>query len=349
MSSSAVAETPATESAPVESQVEVNDSFDSEGAEPTDFSVEIPDAPGAEVESPAATATPEAPAAEEFDATTLERAGRLGFSAEEAKAYGSKADLEGHLDRTQLVLDQQAAAWARAQLESGQSDDARGGAPSGEQSQQAQQQAAQTALDKFKVELDPSEYDEAQLKAINGINDHYHAIAEKQSAENKQLLGHLEVLAKEVLSLKQTHTGQTKAEDPAQLTRDVDTFAASLGDEFKDIYGVGDKTPPQGSLSFIARAKLAEEMGLLAFAEGKANRPRSSNQELLQRALRVLHPDKIKTAARKEVAAAVQKRSKQAISRPSGHNGKKITGDGEAVSFAAQFLRDNAVDDDDDF
>lgn len=322
---------------PQETSVEETDEF------PTDFSVEIPDPPGAETAATTeASSEQEATAADEFDATTLENASRLGLSAEVAKSFGSKEALQQALDATQLALDTQAAAWARAQLSQEAADDAQGGAPS---QQQDQQQAAQAALEKLKIDLDPAEWDEQQIATFNKLNDHYHSIAEKHAAENKQLRDDLAVVARELVALRQSPaqlTGQ-QAEDPVQLTRDIDTFVANLGEEYRDIYGTGDKTPDPRSLHFAARAKLAEEMAYLRIADDQANRPKASNAELAQRALRLLHPDKIQTAARKEIAAKLEQRAKHNIARPSGHNGKAPSGDSKATSFVTQFLRDNAI------
>jgi hypothetical protein len=350
---SALAESP-TQETPVDSPAveEVQDAqFDEDSDVITDFSVEIPDSPGAET-APTEVAkvepAQEASEAEEFDAAILSHAERLGFSAEDAQAYGSRDNLQ----RALSALDRQASAWARAQFanQGEQFDDAP--QPQAQQVPPAAQPTAQqqaAALEKFKVELDPNEWDEQQIKTFNGLNDHYHGVAEKHDATLQEYRQHIVLLASELVALKngaQQVTGQSQAEDSASLTRDVDTFVATLGEEYTEVYGKGDyKALTPQSPQYAARQKLAEEMEVLKYVDAQFNRPKASSSDLLQRALLVLHPDKIKSAVRNQVAADLKKRSKQAIRRPSGHNGKAPSPEAGAINFASQFLRDKAIPD----
>jgi hypothetical protein len=96
------------------------------------------------------------------------------------------------------------------------------------------------------------------------------------------------------------------------------------------------------SPEYSARIALVEEMRALRLADETLNRPKSSTTELQQRALRVLHGDKLKASVRKELLSKAGERNGQAIARTTGRNTKPTTPEEKAKQGIREWLIDNA-------
>ena len=264
--------------------------------------------PSTEPAEPAQPAKPEQPEADEFDAELLAEAGKYGFSADESRSFGSRQNLETAL----AAQDRQLAALGRGELNALTESDEVNGQVRQQQPQQSPSDAARP-FDKFKLELDPAEYDEPQIKALNGLNDHYDNIARKQDEYLRQ---QAEVIASLDDQLNQI-TGHFRAEASTRNERDLDTFFTSLGDGFGDLFGKGEmRLLNQGGNEAKNRNALVEEMSALRIADAKLNRPTSTTSQLAQRALRSLHGDRLKTLARKDIEDKLAQRRSQTIEQP---------------------------------
>lgn len=284
----------------------------------------------------------------EFDAEILERAGRYGFSDEEARAFGSPENLQSAM----TTLDRQLSALGREELGRQSDHEPQPLQPQPPQSPQASQPQAPdpnstptTLPEKLKLELDPNEYDEGLIKTVNSINDHYDGIIRQQEQ-------HLKMAAEAIMALHQQineTTGQTQAEEYARFHQEMDAFFTGLGDEFRDVFGKGEmRTLSPNSPESTARNALVEEMHALRIADARLNRPQSSWKELQQRALHTLHGDKIKSIARREINEKIKNRRGKAISRPAGRQTKSSDPITNAVKFVEEFSKQHRIYERDD-
>jgi hypothetical protein len=301
----------------------------------------VADSPAAREEAAAAKPAESQPAepAEDgdgFDDDLLSYAEFHGFTADEARDFGSPELLQKML----IKLDKQAADWGRKQLAAQEpQQDRQPAAQSNANAQNGQQQSNQqpSTFEKFKLTLDANSFDEEAIKALNGINDHYDSAFRKQQEQ-------LQALAQFVIDQHQGQqqiTGQQTAEANARMEQELDTFFGGLGDEFSDIFG---KEPLQkltaNDPKVTARNRLLEEMNVLRFAyQNTAGKKVPTDSDLRRRALAALYPEKLTTAARKEVADKVAQRRTQAVARPGGHRAKPMTGEEKAMQRERDFAQ----------
>jgi hypothetical protein len=307
------------------SEEEPSDSSESAEADPTPDTEAEPEAEPAESE-------PAEPAG--IDSELLARAEVYGLSADDAKAHGTPESLR----LTMLAMDRQAAAWGEKQLGLGEqqpppADTARQEPPPKEQPP-TKEQAAESLVEKFKLEINPDEWDADVAKALNGVNDHYYSLVNKQQSELKELRD----------ALVNTHdyvqfiTSQSQQAEAAQVEQELDTFFDSLGDEFGEVYGKGpirqlSESAPQRA----KRIEFVQKMRALEYADANTpNRRPMARKEMLGRVQAFLHPDILKQTARKEIESKVKARSQQSLERPSGKNGKAATRRERAIAYAEE-------------
>lgn len=331
-----------------------------DGIEPESPVEEIPDVgePSETVEEP--TETDAAATAEEegeFPADLIESAVLAGFSKDEARAFGSPE----LLTRALTAYDRQLSALGRQILES-QKAPAEEVAPAAPAKPEAPKPAEQTAVEaavaefeKLKLELSPDEYDAGTINTLNGINDHYDKLVRQIASDHQQKFTKLqettdalrEVLLEQREQFQQI-TGRTQAEDSARFEQEMDSFFAGLGDEFKATFGKGAmRSIKADSPERAARLKLVEEMSALQLADAQLNRPRSTPQQLRERALRSLHGDTLKTSARQEILKKADERKTQSLARPAGRQMKARTGKASATRYVEEVLRKRGADYDD--
>lgn len=184
--------------------------------------------------------------------------------------------------------------------------------------------------EKFKLELDPDVYDEEQIKVFTSLQD-------KLNSQDEIIKAMAQLVISSQRGVEQI-TGQTQAEAESRYESLADGFFANLGDGFRDLFGV----TPMRSLAMnsplrTSRNEVVEEAHVLKAVDLQKGRKALTDEQYLQRALRTLHTDKLKTIARKEVLTDVDQRRKQAIHRPSGHNSSQLTARQRAEKFIADW------------
>ncbi len=117
---------------------------------------------------------------------------------------------------------------------------------------------------------------------------------------------------------------------------------ATLGDEFADTLGKGDlEAIGSDSEHFKNRCKVIDEMNAIATGYTQTGKKVPSQKKLFERAVNSVFGDKVKSNVRKEVAAQLEKRSSQIISRPTSKKGKdNLSPDQRATSVVKEKLRE---------
>lgn len=305
--------------------------------ESIESTMDVPEASEPETEAPA---EPDQPS---WDDTLLDLAERYDIDRERAKAYGSPEMLR----RAMVDIDRSAARWGRTHLESQQPAQQEQQAPPPQTQQQFPAQQAQQQdnrykqVEKYAGKLDPDAWDQGAQEYLNGLNDHYHQVA----AQHEQVLNALAEQFHYLRGQMSDVTGQQQAEGHAKDWRDVDTFVAKLGDEFKEVYG---STPSHrlaaDSPLLEQRRRLGAEMLALEAAYGG----RFSREELLERANTMLHSDKIQTKARKELQDKLKARQQTQIHRTAGGQPKTKSGRERAIEKVAAMMGQSSYEADDE-
>lgn len=305
-----------------------------------------------------------APAADDpFTADIIAEASNYGISAEDARAFGSVAAL----NRAFAALDRQAAAAARGKTADTtttvKQPDATAAAPAAQSTQPAQASAAPPAaqpataqapaatsdaaagkgpFEKFKVDLNPEQFDEETISFVNKLNDHYDNVVRQQHAELQSLkseLSNLTGIATDFRNQKQ-----------AQFTEQMDSVFAGLDDVFADELGKGAlHTLTADSPQLKNRVNLVSEMLALEQADAFRGRKPGTVQTLAQRALRSLYPDKHEQITKKQILSKVEERRSQAVHRPSGRKGKPSSPEQAATDFVNTFYRERGLDQEEAF
>lgn len=282
------------------------------------------DEPGKQAEAPEGeqAAGEEAP---EWDDSILKTAEQYGFTADEAKAYGSRDAFE----RTLVALDRQASKFGRERLQVEAQQEQAAGPPRDEygrfvkreeqQPTSQQQQQAANEYKKYELGISETEWDPETVKVLQGLNDHYDQVSRQQQERLELTERVLSMIGERFVQ----DTGKSQADDSMKLTTEMDAFFGGLGDEFKDTFGKEAVNKLLASSPQVAaRNQLVEEMMVLKYADAQSNRPAQSYPELAQRALRSLHFDKFQATARKQITEQLKQRQGQQIARVSGQNGK---------------------------
>lgn len=273
-----------------------------ETAEPTEST---------EATEPKETAEPNAD-----DALVSEAVERLGISAEAAKALGDNlVDVLASFDRATSGIFRESIK----------------GEPEPEPvAKTPAPEPTPPKVEKFKLELDPDLYDEDQIKVFNTLQD-------KLNSQDEIIKAMAQLVISSQQGVEQI-TGQTQAEAESRYESLADGFFANLGDGFQDLFGAA----PMRSLATnsplrTSRNEVVEEAHVLKAVDMQKGRKPLTDEQYLQRALRTLHTDKLKSIARKEVLTDVDNRRKQAIHRPSSHNSSQLTARQRAEKFIADW------------
>lgn len=287
--------------------------------------------------SPSKASPAVAVAGSDIDDDAIEIASRYGFDADEAKLFGSRKNLE----ITLAALDRRAAKSVRDQMAANKpAEDPATDAGATTDSSLANPNDAneKDGFEKFNVNLDPELFDEETINVVSGLNDHYDSVARAQHQELQALRQQLSAIA-----------GNQQAEQAKRFSQDMDAFFTGLGEGFREQYGSGGiATIPANSPARIARQRFVEEMSALQIADQRLGRS-STLSELQERAKRVLHGAEIEQQARKGIAAEVDKRRHQSISRPTSRTTRPLNGEQRAGAFANKFYADRGADKDDSY
>jgi len=272
-----------------------------------------------------------------FSSDLLEMAKSAGYDEARAKGFGTPDNLEQFL----AELDKQAAAFGRSKLEqpsengqatNGQSTN--GQDTNGKPPEQTSQQLGQ--YEKFKIDLDPDEYDEKTVETLNKMNDHYDSVIRQHDQLTRLTAEALMEIASDV----QKQTGQSKAEDTAHVEQDMDSFFEGLGEPYADLFGKGaTRSLPSHSPSYQNRVNLYEEMRALEVADAYQHRQSGSRKQYQQRALNSLFWDQVQSTARKQISNTVKQRRGQAIARPASRPKKPLNPDDAALANISEKMR----------
>lgn len=345
---------PAAEPEPeVAAAAEEQDEVEGDDLDDDELDDDLQDELDADDDAPAG----EEAAADEFDDAILARAAQYQFSPEEARATGSRENLAQVL----RAIDARESKAIRAMLDARQpAADPNAQAAAAEPAKPAEAAAAPAPAEAAahpaafeKLKLDLTGFDPETVKLVDTINDHYHAQHERANGELVQLREAVKTLAGTLEGVRHEHTqitGRTKAEEQARAERDTDSFLDGLGDEFTPLYGkgrLGDIKP--GSDEHKNRIEFFRETLVQRLADDAAGR-HSTESELRERAVAVLHRDLVSTTARKKIAAQLEARRGQALARPTGRQAVNPTGRERAKARERSLAREHGDDaDDDDF
>jgi hypothetical protein len=201
--------------------------------------------------------------------------------------------------------------------------------------------AASKRFEKFKLDIDTSEWDEDAVKVISGLNDHYAAMLDKLDQELQQRDERYSTLEQTF----QQQQSRLQQEQFAQEERAIESWFGSLNPEYADTFGQGALTAlAPDSEAVKARLELVADADALAELDAKMGRPVQDWNARLTRALLSRFPDKTKEITRKEIAQQVQQRRKQNIARPSSRNGKALTGTDKAIERNRNYWKSRGVD-----
>lgn len=314
-----------------------------------------PDAePAAVASEPAADESAESPNTESADAAppsgglddeTRQWAEAVGLTAEEIGAFQQPEQLRtvlAYLDRKSLAearaYDEYLAEQARLLSEGQQAQQTQAVAPPAV----AAQAAGPLAFEKFKVEVDPNEFDEQSLKLINGINDHYHGAYDKLSQALAAEQAGRQALAQQIEQLTALASDLTQwrqAEVDRRFNAEVDQFFESLEPAYHGEYGAGSgMNLSENSKELGTRRALVQEAMLLQRLERERGQRDSGLHANLKRALLIRHADKHKEQARQEVAQEVGRRKAQAVARPTQRQSTALNPEAKAKETIRKFL-----------
>jgi hypothetical protein len=219
---------------------------------------------------------------EEVDESLLERAEQAGMSREKAGEFGSKEDLERAVELLENVKSEKEKSPDELEAE-----------------KKAKEEAEAKAKDDeapYECKLDPDEYDEGLIKAVNELGTEF---------------------KKRIVALEAGQSKHAKAVDSDRVTRHTDWLDSQINrlkdDDLKKVYGEGDIDDlEEGSEQFKARAALDTKITKIAAGLRKANKTVPSRNKLFGMAIEALHKGKTKKADAKTKAAA-EERKKQSL------------------------------------
>lgn len=298
-----------------------------ESVDSTEADTEVDDQPEPEAApestEPAAEVSPLIKEATEF----------YGMSQEEAEALGDNLEL------FMAKMDQQASQLMRERAGAEKSEAEP--APKAEPAPQPKATASDIAkLDKFELKVDRDIHDESTLgvfdtfaKETNDTRERFNDLRE-QLKEQKEIIAALGQLAVANHSGLENITKRASEDTNLSITQGLDDFFAGLGPEYADIYGKAPMshlkdTDPKA----VSRNELYAQAAVLEDVRKQKGLPVGTLNQRLQAAARIIHPDKIKQAARQDVEADLKKAKKSGIARPSGS--AKRPADREARAMAA--------------
>ena len=123
------------------------------------------------------------------------------------------------------------------------------------------------------------------------------------------------------------HAERQQMEQTMRFQQDMDAFFQSL-EGFEDVFGVENIADvPGGSPKYNNRMELVREMDALVVSDRHMGRS-FSVAEIQQRALRLLHGDRMQEGARAEIRSQVNKR--RGTARPTNRQGDGLSGEERA-------------------
>lgn len=248
----------------------------------------------------------------EVDESLLERAEKSGMSREKAGEFGSKEDLE----RAVELLEESQSKREKTPEEL-------------ETEKKAKEEAEAKAKDDeapYDCKLDPNEYDEGLIKAVNELGT---------------------MVKKRIVALESGHSKHAETLVSDRITKHTDWLDSKVNrlsdDDLKKVYGEGDIDDlEEGGEQFKARATLDTKITKIATDLRKAKKTVPSRNKLFDMAIEALHKGK-KTKADAETKAKLEARAKEAM----GGGSSKVSAEtAEAKALQVQKDFDKKIDED---
>lgn len=261
----------------------------------------------------------------------LDEAQRYGFTKEQAAAFGDA------LPQIYAALDRQAAQLIREQLSAEKPDLATATEPPAA-TPPPKPAAPPEPVAKVELGLKEDDFEPETFKTLKAIETFANQ-AQAKLAHQEEVIKALAQLAIDTHGKTSAMASESQSESSASFEREMDGLFASLGDEFKDVYGTSPmRQLAPGSEHVSNRNKLVEEMTLLERADKQAGRGKGSPKDYAQRALRVLHAEKVTSQARRQIQDQITKQRRKGIAMPSGRNGKPASKDQRALAVIKEKL-----------
>lgn len=265
----------------------------------------------------------------DFPQDLLEQATQYGYTAEDAKRFGSAENLRWAM----ADADRRAAEWGNQQL-----------AALFQQQQAAQPQApatptppVQPAPPQAQTLPNPDarfELNDEQLRQ-QGFDDDTIAIFRGIQSEYRN---QIDALNQKIESANKQITGQSEADAQARFVQDMDAFFDGLGPEWEAEFGKGEmQSLTPDSPQWQNRRKVASTIFGLQVSDAQSNRRPAQTKEVAQRALASLYYKKLQEIAGKNAARASSERLSQATARSTGGAKQPISGFDKAVRRAVAF------------
>ena len=267
--------------------------------------------------------------APKFEDESVRRASLVGMTADEIAGYASDDDLQeavyGRMtSERRSMRDQEFADFEQQKQASAKSASVRNAAP--------EKKAPP------RIKLNPEEYDEGLVSAIETIQDQL----EEVRGENKKLKAESE---------KQSADRQ-QAEATANLNR-FDKLVDRVNEEYDGVFGEGSSADMKpGMKGYEERNTILNEMAMRH--RGQLDLPagrRESFDVMFEKALALSSKPKqgnVKSKARGEIAKELKKREGQVVhrskGRTSGDTEKALTGDAKAAASVQALMKKKGID-----
>jgi len=241
----------------------------------------------------------------EVDESLLERAEQAGMSREIAGEFGSKEDLE----RAVVLLEERPVEKAKTPEEL-------------ETEKKAKEDAEAKVKDDeapYDCKLDPAEYDEGLIKAVNDLGTDF---------------------KKRILALEAGHSKHADTLVSDRLSKHTDWLDSKVNrlsdEDLKKVYGEGDIDDlDEDSDEFKARAALDTKITKIAVDFRKAKKPVPPRNKLFSMAIEALHKGK-KTTVDAETKAKLAARAKEALG-PGSSRVSAETAEAQALQLGKDF------------
>lgn len=268
-----------------------------------------------------------------IDAAILRHATDLGYTEQEARAFGSEENLRIALAAQDRELLRIRGGQQRTDAPAGQQQAQEAASPAQQatalQSKDQTSPQAPAARGKLELKLDPNLVDPMVADAFKTMQDHY-----------EQRIALMEGALREVIPMAQ------RAYMNVQTTtvREFDSAISDLGSAFKDILGdqaTEDLDP--GSAEWKARDQIFQAANKLAEAYQQSGRKVPKNKELVRRAAYAEFHDRIREAARTEVTQAIDRRRSEMTTPPTARSRKSSVDDKDHVQIAEDLAREHGI------
>lgn len=277
-----------------------------------------------------ATETNDANESEATDPLIEEAVSYYGFSREDAELLG---------DRLPTILakfDEHALATFKKPAEESP--------PLGTQQQAPTQKAPTTDAEKQfellkvnKIEdlgLSPDDFDEKMVGAFDVFKERLNSVVDAL-AQRDDLLREIAVELVNTRDGVKNIAGGAEAQAEAQFNEEMDKFYAGLGDEFQDVFGKVPLTRlTEASPLLGARRDHVAKMVELQDLDRAKGRALRTNEHYAAAALRLMHQNKLESAAVRKVEQQVKARGKAGIASPSNRT-RQLSGREKALATIA--------------